>query len=321
MNSGVLKVGIIGAGKIGASFDSPNDEMVISHAHGYYNHDGFEIVGFVDTQFDQAELAAEKWGGKAYRTISDLFANEEVDVVSVCSLTESHYDILKELESHDQLVGGIIEKPLASTIEEAREIKDSDFYKDRSFLINYKRRFLPEYKEIKKLISSGDLGSFLNGTVYYGKGLQHNAVHALDLLSYLGLSFDNVDYVKSKKSYDSFVDYEAVLSNETGGNIHLVSISAKYYKVFEQDLFFEKGRIKFGDEGCPVVQFDIAEDVLFEGYMSPVEKRVLESNADKVMNYVVDSLYNSINKSRQLECSIDDGFETQISVSNILKVS
>ena len=69
MNSGVLKVGIIGAGKIGASFDSPNDEMVISHAHGYYNHDGFEIVGFVDTQFDQAELAAEKWGGKAYRTV------------------------------------------------------------------------------------------------------------------------------------------------------------------------------------------------------------------------------------------------------------
>ena len=84
------------------------------------------------------------------------------------------------------------------------------------------------------------------------------------------------------------------------------------------DLFFEKGRITFGDEGRPVVHYDIAEDVLFKGYMAPKKKDSFTSHADKVMSYVVASLYNAIQNKSQLECDVEDGFKAQQMVSKIL---
>ena len=42
---------VIGAGKIGALFDHPNDIKILTHAHAYKTNPNFEIVGFADSDF------------------------------------------------------------------------------------------------------------------------------------------------------------------------------------------------------------------------------------------------------------------------------
>lgn len=317
MSQAPLKVGIIGSGKIGASFDSPDDSKVLSHAHGFYNHPGFEIVGFVDSEFDQADQAAKKWGGRAYGDIDSLFLNEEIEIISVCSPTQSHHEIIKKLTAHEEIIGGIIEKPLAGNLEDAKEITQLDYFKRRKFLVNYKRRFLPEYKDAKSMICEGKAGKLISGTIYYCRGLQNNCSHALDLLNYFDIKIEEIQFAQIVNNHGEYLDYDAIISTGAGAKIHLVPISATNYKVFELDLFFERVRIKFGDEGYPIIYSSIQEDKLFSGYMVPVESKIIESSASRVMDFVVNSLYDTIKSNSAVECSLEDGYEAQRLVEKI----
>ncbi len=65
---------IIGSGQIGALFDNPKSNNIISHAHGYNSHDGFKLVGFVDTNNENAKEAAKLWETNVYKTIDEAFA-------------------------------------------------------------------------------------------------------------------------------------------------------------------------------------------------------------------------------------------------------
>ena len=56
------KVGVVGAGRIAAGFDSLGDELVLTHAHAVKREPRLELVGFWDLN-NQASLdAAAKWG-------------------------------------------------------------------------------------------------------------------------------------------------------------------------------------------------------------------------------------------------------------------
>lgn len=307
-----FKVAIIGTGKIGALFDSPSSQYHLSHAHGYHSHPGFEIVGMVDEDVSQLEEASSRWGVEKYRNLQELFASRKVDVVSVCTSTDSHLRILTELQEYPDLLGGIIEKPLASSLADALTIKDSAFYRERKFLVNYKRRFLPEYQLIQKNILSNKYGDMLNGVVYYGRGVRNNASHAIDTLRFFGIDVDCVESVK-KRPLEGMSDFDCdtVLSLRTGGSLHLVAIPAAHYKIFELDLFFEKARIKIQDEGQPIVEQAIVEDKLFPGYFTPTLSTTHASNAGGTMSFVVKNLYDALTSDAVLQCTIEDGYEAQ----------
>lgn len=75
----------------------------------------------------------------------------------------------------------IAEKPLTATYEEAKMV--FDLYKNRIPLtVNYSRRFLKEFQDLKSEIQS--FGKFLKGTGYYGKGILHNGSHMIDILRF-----------------------------------------------------------------------------------------------------------------------------------------
>lgn len=305
----IFKAAIVGAGKIGAFFDAPDSETVLTHAHAYKSHPNFELVGFVDEDYELARKAGEIWGVEAYESLDRLFEQEEIKVISLCSSTNSHYAVLNELQNYPQILGGIIEKPLASSLNEALLIRDSSFYQQRNFLVNYKRRFLPEFQIIKGKIEKGNYGSLVSGTIYYGNGLHNNATHALDLLRFFGYEIKSV-ISSSKKDSSPNIDYEAILEINSG-TLHLCPIPASLYKIFEIDLFFEHARVRIQDEGFPIIEYAIKEDTLFKGYHVPVQGETFNSNADHVMTYVLENLVHSLVSNTQVLCTIEDGYAVQ----------
>ena len=54
-----LNVVIIGAGKIGAFFDSPDSSNILTHAHAFTANRNFRLLGFVDKDLNQAGRAAQ----------------------------------------------------------------------------------------------------------------------------------------------------------------------------------------------------------------------------------------------------------------------
>ena len=48
MTKRTYNVLIVGAGNIGSGYDNPNSIEFLTHAHAFVNHDGFNLIGFVE---------------------------------------------------------------------------------------------------------------------------------------------------------------------------------------------------------------------------------------------------------------------------------
>ena len=108
-----LKVGLVGMGGIGNV-----------HAASYMKDDLAELVAVCDVRKDRADAAAEKYGVRAYETLAQMLANEDLDIVDV---TTSGYEngswhFEPTMEALDAGKHVLCEKPLSNNIEECREM-------------------------------------------------------------------------------------------------------------------------------------------------------------------------------------------------------
>ena len=77
-NARIYNVLIIGAGKIGAFFDQPGSENILTHAHAFSTHPGFKLLGFVDSNAGQAQKAVSIWGGEYFNNLMRPYINIEL---------------------------------------------------------------------------------------------------------------------------------------------------------------------------------------------------------------------------------------------------
>lgn len=103
----MIKIGLFGAGHLGKI-----------HMQQWLQVDGAELVGFYDPNDAAAEGAIAQYGVKRFTSIQDLIA--AVDAVDIVTTTTAHFAMAKDCLQQGKHV--FIEKPLAHTMEEAREL-------------------------------------------------------------------------------------------------------------------------------------------------------------------------------------------------------
>src|SRR5690606_13683890 len=99
-----VRCAVIGAGHIGRF-----------HAEKYARHPSARLVAVVDVQAERADAVGRPLGAAAWTDPSRLAGN--VDAVSICAPTPSHFQI-----AQDCIAAGIhvlVEKPIAVTLAEA----------------------------------------------------------------------------------------------------------------------------------------------------------------------------------------------------------
>lgn len=303
------RVLIIGAGKIGAFFDTPHSGDVLTHAHAFALHPGFQLLGFVDVDNTRAQQAVAIWGGKIYPDLESAFDDGPIDVVSVSVPDESHYEILMRL-SRLPIKLIFTEKPLAATLEQAEMIIST--YKENRIpiLVNYTRRFVPEIIELKKAIESMKFGEYISGTGYYGKGILHNGSHMIDLVRYyIGniIASNQVTVLHDYKTIDPSIG--AVLTIQNTKPFYLQCVDSKQYTIFEIDLLFERKRLRIQDSGFSIEEYDIYEDKRFKGYFTIAKTNERITSQGKALYFAASNIYNHLTKSEMLNCSLFDAFE------------
>ncbi|TVQ59047.1 MAG: gfo/Idh/MocA family oxidoreductase [Phycisphaerales bacterium] len=105
-----IRCGVVGVGRMGRH-----------HARVYTELPGAELVGVVDQSEERRTQIAEKHNCPAYESVSELL-DAGVDAVSVAVPTTHHLDAAWPLL--EAKVACLIEKPLASDVEQAQKIKD-----------------------------------------------------------------------------------------------------------------------------------------------------------------------------------------------------
>ena len=180
---------------------SGNEHKTISFAKALKENGNFEVF-YYDNDISKSTKAIELWGGK-------YFNLNTVDVVIIATPDNTHYDILKwEWLGNPKVV--IVEKPLCSTVEEVKEIVKLYEEAGIPILVDYTRRFIPEYQEL-----IGKVGAI---TCNYNRGKLHTLTHALDLLTMYGID-DYVDGDFGEYSADSVRRWELTLYDKKGNSI------------------------------------------------------------------------------------------------------
>lgn len=132
----MLKVGVFGVGHLGKF-----------HLNNWKEIAGVKLVGFFDPNDAQAKEVAETYGLKRYADADKLM--DACDIVDIVTPTDHHYAICMQAIRKGKHV--FVEKPLANTIEEGREIVKLVREANVKLQVGHVERFNPAYLAVKEM--------------------------------------------------------------------------------------------------------------------------------------------------------------------------
>lgn len=148
-NSGTISVGVIGSGGMGARHAETLSGIV----------SGARVGGVMDLDRPRAEQLAAKCGSEAavFEDEEALIRNDDTDAVVITTPDETHAGLVMQCLQHGKPV--FCEKPLATTVEDARRIVDAEVELGRKVVqVGFMRRYDPQHLDVKNAIESGDIG-------------------------------------------------------------------------------------------------------------------------------------------------------------------
>jgi predicted dehydrogenase len=131
-----IRTAVVGAGKMGSI-----------HAKVYSELEGCELVGVVDTRKEQADKLAGRYKCQSFTDFEPLIGR--VDAVTISAPTLHHRDLAKEFIENDIAV--MIEKPLATSIEQGREIVNLAKRHNTVVAVGHSERCNPVVQAMKRL--------------------------------------------------------------------------------------------------------------------------------------------------------------------------
>jgi len=141
----MLKAAVIGVGAMGHH-----------HARIYDQMPETQLVGVADADMEAGARIARLHHTTAYTDYHKLLDKTRPDIVTVAVPTEFHARVaLDALEASCHV---LIEKPIAATEEQARELIERAAALERKLMVGHIVRFDPAVQELKRRLDVGELG-------------------------------------------------------------------------------------------------------------------------------------------------------------------
>lgn len=130
----MVKVGIFGTGHLGKF-----------HLNNWKAIEGAQLAGFYDPNDETAAAITATYQIPRFDTVSELL--DVCDAVDIVAPTSSHFELCKAAIKKGRHV--FVEKPLAHTMEEARELVKLTKEANIKFQVGHVERFNPAFRALK----------------------------------------------------------------------------------------------------------------------------------------------------------------------------
>ena len=138
-----LRIGVVGVGIMGSN-----------HARVFAGLSGATLVGVADPDCKQADFVAQTLGCAGVSSVDELFALG-VEAVTIAAPTHLHHDVA--LACMARGVHVMVEKPIASTIEEGNSLIAAARSAGVTLMVGHVERFNPAVEAIKEAIRNEDI--------------------------------------------------------------------------------------------------------------------------------------------------------------------
>jgi myo-inositol 2-dehydrogenase / D-chiro-inositol 1-dehydrogenase len=216
-----LRVGIIGAGYIGSL-----------HAAVLARDERIQIIAVHDALGERAETLARAVGARAASAAELIEASE---AVYIATPNTGHTALaLASIRAGKHV---FCEKPLATSLDDARLILEAALQSERVFQVGFNRRFAPVYGLLKERLADQpphsahvkmNRGELLN-PVWVGDAgltggfLYETTIHMFDLLRFLFGDITCLDVAGSTHEYSEMDDFSCLLRFANGMHATLAS--------------------------------------------------------------------------------------------------
>jgi predicted dehydrogenase len=147
----VPKIAVVGLGIWGKN-----------HALSYADYDRCELALVCDADREKARATGENLGVRWTDDVAEVAASD-VDGVSIATPDHLHAAVTLEMLAAGKSV--FVEKPLATSMEEAERLAAAAAASDRIAIVDFQNRWNPAFMSIKESVSSGEIGAAVMGYV------------------------------------------------------------------------------------------------------------------------------------------------------------
>lgn len=315
------RVAIIGAGDIGAGFDSPRSRAILTYAHAFSNNSRTRLVAMVDIDEARGRRAARRWRAEFFTDVVKMFASSHPDIIVIATPDNTHAALLEKVAAYaPKLV--VCEKPVACTEREIEHL-EVVFHKNRiPVVVNFRRRFDLAVKIIREAIVSGQYGKIISASGVYTRGILHNGPHLFDLARYL---FGEVRQTSTHFLVDDCAKGDPTIGGvatfERCPQFYLIPGDGRHFSVFELDILAEKGRVRFIDEGLFIETQNVIPDPNFRGYFTLGKVVRKQTGLLRSMPTMARHTVAILDGKEKSLATLDDALQTQRACLKFLKIS
>lgn len=321
----MLRVGIIGCGRIAGGFEGDKTrEYPCTHIGAYNLNSKTKVVAISDISKEVLFSFSKKWGIKnTYLNYREMLINESIDIVSVCSDEDSHFQIVIDAaKSGVKLI--FCEKPIAKNYVQAMEMVKLCEQNNVRLVINHSRRWHDNFIYVKKRIDSKELGNVVSIHGSYTSGLRVMGTHMIDIMSFLCGPIISISGVKKEKEIkgkleysENFVasdpSYSAIFNFNNDVLGFLEGSCQKKYLLFELDIQLTDGRVSITENGSKIKLWKNYQGSLLEVQTSQIK------TSSTIMN-AINSNLNCLEYGAKSPSSGKDGAYALEIIEQIIKL-
>ena len=288
----MYKAGIIGCGNIATQID--NDSLrkeIWTHEKAYLSHPKINLVSASDSDLDKLNSMNSCYN--LYTDYLTMVTEEQLDIVSVCTPTNTHKEIIKKL-CKTKVKGIFCEKPVAELSASGRDIAKICKQNDIVIAVNFMRRWDPVFKKVKTLLDNGEIGKLQTITAHTGTALLMSASHLIDTILFLGGNIKSLygklqrDFVRNVHGQDDFGGHAYFETVEGVSGFLKATATSEDHLPFELDLIGSKGRIRIFNYGNEIEMSKFGDHQFMSRYKNWHTVKVNYEKEERMLNAIDD---------------------------------
>lgn len=311
----MLKVGIIGAGRIG----KVHGESLIYHIRGA------ELAAMADPFWtEDSKKWAQQLGIPIYTDYHAILDDPSIKAVLICSSTQTHAPISIEAIRAGKHV--FCEKPISRELSEIEAVRKELEHSNIKYQVGFNRRFDHNFRAVRRAVESGSVGDVQivkitsrdpdAPPIEYVKGsgglFMDMMIHDFDMVRYLTGSDVTEVYAQAAVLVDprigeaGDVDTAIVSLKLANGALAVIDNSRRAVYGYDQraEVFGSKGQVAVTNDLPSKAVLSTADGVVAEKPLYFFLERYMESYSSEVRDFL-----DAVRNDKPVPVTVDDGLQ------------
>lgn len=317
----MFKAAVIGLGNIGFRLDlDPRRSNTWSHVSAYEKCRRTELAGAVE--IDEGRIRSFRKIHKdvpVFKSVDELFRNLNIDIVSICTPTITHYPILKQVIRYPAK-GIFCEKPIAHTIEDAKKMIRLCDRTGVKLGINHSRRWQSSYLRVAEMIRKDKIGNVKAVHAIYPGQIFNIGTHLFDAVRMViqkdarAASGISNSIGSADPSISGWIEFEDNIACTIG------AVDKREDLVFEIDIIGSEGRLRILENGAKIEWSVFRKSPRYSGYRESVSMPVKQPISNDWFTDAIENMCDAVSgRNVHIRCSGQDGLKALMISTALLK--